>query len=136
VTGIKELSSTTGVEFLVVKLAWLLQDVAGAADALTSARSVMIVPGYGLAVAGAQYAIAGACVASIPNRPQLQTCELVQPARRSAMLTGVGKLNLRYAGPRADLVKMLTEKGIDVKYAHFARCARRHLLAGRHVLLD
>ena len=37
----------------------LLQDVAGAADALTTARSVMIVPGYGLAVAGAQYAIAG-----------------------------------------------------------------------------
>ncbi|KAL6776704.1 hypothetical protein ACKKBF_B30620 [Auxenochlorella protothecoides x Auxenochlorella symbiontica] len=33
-------------------------DAHGAAEALTSARSVLIVPGYGLAVAGAQYAIA------------------------------------------------------------------------------
>ena len=33
-------------------------DVAGAVDALTSASEVVIVPGYGLAVAGAQYAIA------------------------------------------------------------------------------
>lgn len=33
-------------------------DATGAADALTTARSVLIVPGYGLAVAGAQYAIA------------------------------------------------------------------------------
>jgi NAD(P) transhydrogenase len=33
-------------------------DVAGAADALAAAKSVLIVPGYGLAVAGAQYAIA------------------------------------------------------------------------------
>jgi len=68
VTGIKALTSTTGVEVFVVNIAWLLQDVAGAADALTSARSVMIVPGYGLAVAGAQYAIAGAGVSSIPTR--------------------------------------------------------------------
>lgn len=33
-------------------------DVMGTVDALTSARKVIIVPGYGLAVAGAQYAIA------------------------------------------------------------------------------
>lgn len=33
-------------------------DAASAVDALTSARSVVIVPGYGLAVANAQYAIA------------------------------------------------------------------------------
>ncbi|GAB4817580.1 hypothetical protein N2152v2_004626 [Parachlorella kessleri] len=33
-------------------------DVAGAVDALTTAREVVIVPGYGLAVANAQYAIA------------------------------------------------------------------------------
>jgi NAD(P) transhydrogenase len=33
-------------------------DVAGAVDSLTTARSVIIVPGYGLAVANAQYAIA------------------------------------------------------------------------------
>lgn len=33
-------------------------DIAGAADAITNARSVIIVPGYGLAVASAQYAIA------------------------------------------------------------------------------
>ncbi|KDD73869.1 NAD(P) transhydrogenase (beta subunit), partial [Helicosporidium sp. ATCC 50920] len=33
-------------------------DVAGAADALAQAKRVLIVPGYGLAVAGAQYAIA------------------------------------------------------------------------------
>ncbi|RMZ53112.1 hypothetical protein APUTEX25_004936, partial [Auxenochlorella protothecoides] len=33
-------------------------DAHGAAEVLTSARSVLIVPGYGLAVAGAQYAIA------------------------------------------------------------------------------
>ncbi len=33
-------------------------DVNGAVDAITNARSVIIVPGYGLAVASAQYAIA------------------------------------------------------------------------------
>ncbi|KAL3148921.1 hypothetical protein ABBQ32_001788 [Trebouxia sp. C0010 RCD-2024] len=33
-------------------------DIAGAVDAITNARSVIIVPGYGLAVASAQYAIA------------------------------------------------------------------------------
>ena len=33
-------------------------DIAGAVDAITSARSIIIVPGYGLAVASAQYAIA------------------------------------------------------------------------------
>lgn len=33
-------------------------DIAGAVDAVTSARQVIIVPGYGLAVASAQYAIA------------------------------------------------------------------------------
>ena len=33
-------------------------DVHGAVDAITNARSVIIVPGYGLAVASAQYAIA------------------------------------------------------------------------------
>lgn len=33
-------------------------DAAGVVEALTSARNVIIVPGYGLAVAGAQYAIA------------------------------------------------------------------------------
>lgn len=34
-------------------------DVAGAVEALTSAGKVVIVPGYGLAVANAQYAVAG-----------------------------------------------------------------------------
>lgn len=33
-------------------------DINGAVDAITNARSVIIVPGYGLAVASAQYAIA------------------------------------------------------------------------------
>ncbi len=33
-------------------------DISGAVDAITNARSVIIVPGYGLAVASAQYAIA------------------------------------------------------------------------------
>lgn len=33
-------------------------DIDGAVDAITNARSVIIVPGYGLAVASAQYAIA------------------------------------------------------------------------------
>ena len=33
-------------------------DIAGAVDAITNARSVIIVPGYGLAVASAHYAIA------------------------------------------------------------------------------
>jgi H+-translocating NAD(P) transhydrogenase len=33
-------------------------DIAGTAEALTQAKSVVIVPGYGLAVANAQYAIA------------------------------------------------------------------------------
>lgn len=33
-------------------------DIAGAVESVTSARSVIIVPGYGLAVASAQYAIA------------------------------------------------------------------------------
>jgi H+-translocating NAD(P) transhydrogenase len=33
-------------------------DVPGAAEALTTAKKVLIVPGYGLAVANAQYAIA------------------------------------------------------------------------------
>lgn len=33
-------------------------DVNGAVEALTSARKVVIVPGYGLAVANAQYAVA------------------------------------------------------------------------------
>lgn len=48
-------------------------DVLGAADALTTASSVIIVPGYGLAVANAQYAV-------------------------------------------AELVKKLTEKGVQVKF--------------------
>lgn len=47
-------------------------DVPGTVEALTTARKVIIVPGYGLAVASAQYAI-------------------------------------------AELVKMLKEKGVDVK---------------------
>lgn len=33
-------------------------DIAGAVESVTSARQVIIVPGYGLAVASAQYAIA------------------------------------------------------------------------------
>ena len=33
-------------------------DINGAVDSITNARSVIIVPGYGLAVASAQYAIA------------------------------------------------------------------------------
>jgi H+-translocating NAD(P) transhydrogenase len=38
-----------------------LIDVAATADALTIAKEVVIVPGYGLAVASAQYAIAELC---------------------------------------------------------------------------
>jgi H+-translocating NAD(P) transhydrogenase len=43
------------------KLAHVEVDVAGAAEALTMAKEVVIVPGYGLAVANAQYAIADLC---------------------------------------------------------------------------
>lgn len=34
-------------------------DIAATTEALTMAKNVIIVPGYGLAVANAQYAIAG-----------------------------------------------------------------------------
>ena len=40
-------------------------DVAGAAEAITMAKDVVIVPGYGLAVANAQYAIAELCATLI-----------------------------------------------------------------------
>ena len=42
-------------------------DVPGALDAITMAKEVVIVPGYGLAVANAQYAIAELCKTLIAN---------------------------------------------------------------------
>lgn len=44
-----------------VKLPHVETDVPATAEALTMAKSVVIVPGYGLAVANAQYAIAELC---------------------------------------------------------------------------
>jgi NAD/NADP transhydrogenase beta subunit len=45
----------------IVLLSSVLLAHAGAAEALTMAKNVVIVPGYGLAVANAQYAIADLC---------------------------------------------------------------------------
>jgi NAD/NADP transhydrogenase beta subunit len=45
----------------LVLLSSISKEHAGAAEALTMAKNVVIVPGYGLAVANAQYAIADLC---------------------------------------------------------------------------
>ncbi len=56
--GYKATTTTTTTGPAAEQLPHTEVDVAGAVDALVNANEVVIVPGYGLAVAGAQYAIA------------------------------------------------------------------------------
>ena len=63
-------------------------DINGAVDSITNARSIVIVPGYGLAVASAQYAIAD-LVKTLTSKdikirfgvPERQLCLLTGPCR-------------------------------------------------------